>query len=221
MFKELKVSTEEEWLKLRSKVITATDMGIILGLNPYMSVQNMIDEKKSPTKLDNSYIFLGNILEPAVVAVTNKILNTDFKLYEDALGKTFFINEDETIGATPDAYNQNSILECKSTQPINLLKWYNWPPSYYLMQLYTQLICVNKNEGLLSILSTNLTQRSKALNMPVIVFSLKRDTNVDTIVFNEVKRFCEATVANKKFRVNRKQSKILELMLRVNTTKIY
>jgi len=222
MFKELKVNTEEKWLKLRSKVITATDMGIILGLNPYTSVKEMLIEKKNSKSISHiSYIVIGNMLEPDVVKATNIILGTDFKLYEDDKGKTFFINEDETLGATPDAYNQDTILECKSSNPINVLKWNNWPPANYLIQLYTQLICTDNSYGLLSILSTNLTQYSKELNLPLIVFSLKRNKNIDDIIFSEIKRFWDTISSNKKFRVNRKQTHQLETMLRVNTTKIH
>jgi len=221
MFKELKVNTEQEWLQLRSNVITATDMGVILGLNPYVSVAKMLEEKINTESLNNSYVFIGNILESVVVKATNKALNKDFKLFEDEQGKTFFIDEDLKLGATPDAHDDQYILECKSTKPINYLKWTNWPPAYYLIQLYTQLICTNKERGLLAILSTNLSQHSSELELPLIIFLLQRTTKLDDMIFTELKRFLESIHTNKQFKVNRKQTQELELRLRFNTNKIY
>jgi putative phage-type endonuclease len=221
MFKELKVNTEQEWLQLRSNVITATDMGIILGLNPYVSVAKMLEEKKTPMPLNNSYVFIGNILESVVVKATNKVLNKGFKLFEDEQGKNFFINEELKLGATPDAYDSTHILECKSTKPINYLKWHNWPPVHYLIQLYTQLICTGKEQGYLAILSTNLSQHSPELKLPIIVFLLQRTNKLDDIVLNELKRFWETIQSNKLFKVNRKQVQELELRLRFTTNKIY
>lgn len=221
MFKELKVNTEQEWLGLRSSVITATDMGIILGLNPYGSIAKMLEEKTSPVPLNNSYVFIGNILEPVVVKATNKVLNKNFKLFEDGVGKSFFINQDLKLGATPDAYDSSHILECKSTRPVNYLNWTNWPPAYYLIQLYTQLICTNKEQGFLAILSTNLSQTSSKLDLPIIIFLINRTKELDERLFTELKRFWDTTSVNKQFKVNRKQTQELELRLRFSTQKIY
>jgi predicted phage-related endonuclease len=218
-FKEIKVNTEQEWLRLRSNVITATEMGIILGLNSYSSITKMLEEKNNPVPLDNYNIFMGNALESTVVKVANRALNKGFKLFEDSLGKTFFIDEELKLGATPDAYDEHYILECKTTSAVNFLKWFNWPPAYYLMQLYTQLICTNKDKGFLAILSKNLDQ--KYSDLPILIFLIQRTTKIDDMVFTELKRFWEAARSNKQFKVNRKRTQELEFRLRFSSKKIH
>lgn len=219
MFEELRPKNEEEWLKLRITTITATDIGVLLGLNPWKSVKELIEGKKSYTPIDNSYIWLGQTLEPVVVEATNKVLGTNFKLYEDER-RTFFRCPEIQLGATPDAYEGDILLEAKTTKPGNALRWAYWPPAYYVSQLYCQLICTGKQEGYLSILGTDLTQMSPELILPISVFSLTRSEKLDILFIEETKRFWKTQEAGKCFRVRRKDLQLLELELRLRLEKI-
>lgn len=219
-FVELEPASEEEWLELRTKVLTATDMGTILGLNKWKSVAQLNEGKKNVEFFENSYTWLGQVLEPVVVQAVNKALGSDFKLYEDT-SRSFFADLTIGLGATPDAYQGDVLLECKSTKPGNALRWNGWPPAYYLSQLYIQMICTDKQLGYLGVLSTNLTQQSEVLNLPLTIHKLKRDPKLDSIVFFEVARYWEACKINKLYRVNRKQVPYVEGLLRINSKKIY
>lgn len=221
MFEEITVWEESEWLNLRSTVLTASDIAVIMGLNGYRSVADMMGDKAEPKSFSNAYTWMGIALEPVVVLATNKVLDRNFKLYEDLKGKSFFIDKQLRLGATPDAYDDIQLLECKSTKPFNFLRYSGWAPIYYLSQLYTQLICTNKESGLLAILSTNLSQSSENLNIPIHIFELKRDIRIDDMILQEVKRFWETIGRSKIYRVNRKQVMELELMLRIKSKRIY
>jgi len=220
MFKEVRPKDDAEWLEMRAGLITATDIGVLLGLNKWKSVAELIEGKENFKPFENSYTWLGQVLEPVVVEATNKVLSTDFALFEDG-SRSFFMNEEVRLGATPDAGTKTTLLECKSTKPGNYLRWAEWPPAYYLSQLYTQLMCTNRKTGYLAILSTNLTQRDENLNIPIHIHKIKRTKELDQIFLDTVKDFWEAYDKGKVYRVNRKRAPNIELMLRFQTEKIY
>lgn len=220
-FKELHPESEEAWLELRTKVLTASDIGVLFGFNKWKSVSALIKSKQEFEPFENAYTWLGLVLEPVVVEVVNKVLDTDFKLFENG-SRSFFVDMDIRLGATPDAGDEGAILlECKTTKPHNALKWAEWPPAYYLTQLYTQMIATGRQTGYLGVMSTNLTQKTPKLNLPITIHELKRSPEFDAILLNIVKEFWIASDNDKVYRVNRKVQHILELQLRFLTRKIH
>lgn len=219
-FQEVSPADDAEWLDMRRKVITATESGVLLGLNKWQSVAEVVERKANPVPLDNAYIWLGQVLEPVVVAATNKALGASFQLFDDGR-RRFFMDEEIGLGATPDATDGDLLLECKTTKPHNFMRWYSWPPAYYLCQLYTQMMCTGKREGRLAILSTDLTQTSEVLKLPLVVFSLRRSDQFDSLLLNTVAAFWEARKAGKMYRVNRKNAGQVELQLRFLSSQIY
>ena len=219
-FKEYNPESEKDWLELRSKVLTATEVGTILGLNPWKSVKQLIEGKKHKVPIDNSYIWLGQKLEPVVVDATNKLLGTEYKLYED-VSRSFFADTELGLGATPDAWDGKTLLECKTTKPGNYLRWHEWPPAYYLAQLYTQLICTDFQEGYLAILGADMTQLNEVLTLQLHVHKLERSEEMDKMFLDTIKDFWAAEKEGKVYRVNRKRAPILEIQLRLLTRRVY
>lgn len=215
-FKEIKPEDDDAWLALRRNVLTATDVGVILGMNKYKSVAQLIEGKENFEYFENSYTWLGQVLEPVVVECTNKVMGTNFKLFDEG-SRSFFVDEELRLGATPDAGEGDTLLECKSTKPHNYLRWSGWPPAYYLSQLYTQMICTGRNTGYLAIMSTDLSQKSEVLNLPISINKLLRNEKIDAILLKEVARFWECQDAGKQYRVDRKQSIVLETLFRCST----
>lgn len=218
-FKEINPKDDEEWHALRVRVLTATDMGVILGLNKWKSVRELIESKHNFIPFENAYTWLGQVLEPVVVESVNKVLGSNFKLFDDG-SRSFFVDEEIGLGATPDAYSKDALLECKSTKPHNALRWAELPPPYYLMQLYVQMLCTGYRVGYLAILSTNLTQSTETLNLPLNIFKIERTEYLDNVILNEVKRFWKAQSEGKLFRVDRKQSTVVELKLYILLNKL-
>lgn len=215
-FIEMRPETEAEWHELRKRVITATESGILLGLNPWKSVSQMTEDKREYEPFENAYTVIGQLLEPVVVAAVNRILETPYRLFEDE-ARSFFVDEEIGLGATPDAGYNGTLLECKTTKPHNYLKWAAWPPAYYLMQLYTQMVCTGRSHGLLAIMSTNLAQKTPELKLPIHIHEIRRDKWIDEVLIREVKRYWECRKAGKLYRVDRKQTLQLELKLRFLT----
>jgi predicted phage-related endonuclease len=219
-FKLVEPKDDEAWLELRRKVLTASDIGVILGLNKWKSIAELLDAKENPKFFENSYTWLGQTLEPVVVTATNKALNSSYYLFEDDT-RSFFLDETIGLGATPDATDGETLLECKSTKPGNFLRWAEWPPAYYISQLYTQLICTGKSKGYLAIMSTNMSQKSEELKLPLHVFELLRTEELDAILLSEVKRFWDTQNSGKTYRVSRKNAPGIELKFRFATRKVY
>ena len=219
-FIELKPSTDEEWLELRTKVVTATEAGVLLGLNKWKSVRDIIEGKKNITPFENSYTWLGQELEPVVVSAVNKVLKKNFKLFENG-SRSFFVDEEKGLGATPDAGDEFTLLECKSTKPRNSIRWSNHPPAYYLCQLYVQLLCTGREVGYLGILSTDLTQYSEELNLGLHIHELRRSPELDAIIIETVKEFWKHEKIGKVYRVKRQRAPKIEMLFRMQTRKVY
>lgn len=233
-FKKLKISSEEEWLRYRQKVLTASDVPCLFGYNRFKSAMKMWEDKQTPpTPIDNVYVRLGQWLEPLVVDQVNKKLNKDFVLCSNG-HREFYISEEIGLGATPDAASSSALLECKTTKPANWLYWENHPPLNYLVQLYVQLLSTNKPGGYLAVLTStevgrwqqildstvsdnfSINQPFPEFNSKIFVYSLTKEEKLTTLILGEVKRFWETVKNDKAFRVNKKQAKLLELLFRFN-----
>ena len=205
--------SEKEWLDLRLKVVTATEGASISGLNRWSSAMQMWKNKIENSFTGNAYTRIGQLLEPAVVEVTNEILNTNFALYEDIYkGKVFFNDTEVGVGATPDAVDGEVLLECKTTKPFSFLRYRECPPEQYVMQVLIQMYCTGIREGYLSILSTDLTQHTPELNWPIAIYKIERSDKLISLYLIELRRFWQCIKDGKMFRVNstyKKQAKLL------------
>lgn len=219
-YKKVIISSEQEWLDLRQKVVTASDMASILGFNKWKSANKMWEAKQEPpVPLDNAYITIGRWLEPVVILATNAALKTDFKLAPDDL-KEFYISEEKGLGATPDGYSEDALVECKTTQPKNWILWESHPPLNYITQLYVQMLCTGKEVGYLSCLSTDLVQTSPELDIDLFIYKIVTCDKITNIFYSELERFYRTVQEGKKFRVDRKMSSMLELLIRFNIERV-
>ncbi len=210
--------TEAEWLAKRKRCVTATEVGSILGVNRWCTANQMWKEKANSTFNGNAYTIIGQWLEPVVVEATNMKLGTDFKLYE---GRQFFTNDELKLGATPDAHWEEVLLECKTTKPANYLRYQAKAPEYYIAQLATQMMLVpDIDYGYLSIMSTNLTQYSQELNLPLVIYKVERDELLERIIKEEVERFWTCVDKGQQFRSKKIVKDKVKLLCRLNAIKI-
>lgn len=200
------VKTEAEWLELRKQFVTASGAAVLVGADPYSSPAKL----RTPEPFfGNAYTFVGQMLEPVVVNITNQMLGTHFELFENKEGHKEFYTEG-FLGATPDAHEDRKILlECKTTRPQTYIKYGAVPPEKYLIQLIVQLMCTGLEEGYLAILSTNLTQASANLVWPIAIFKVLPDERICAILKEEAERFHKNTT----FRVNSKVKQKMKLLL--------
>lgn len=209
------LKTEEEWLAIRGKYITASEAAILLGHNPFSSPSKI----KNDTFKGNANTKLGQLLEPTVVMLTNWSLGTKFKLFETDEGKVFYTNGN--LGATPDAYDDISLLECKTTKPERYIDYSQNPPLNYIIQLQVQMHCSEMKEGYLAILGThftNLTEMSLENPVwPIVIYKVLYNPEICAIIEQEVERF----IKSDKYRVNSAVKRKTGVLLHMTTTKIW
>jgi putative phage-type endonuclease len=195
------VKTEEEWHSLRQKHITASEAAVLVGLNPYSSPGKL--KNKDNTFIGNANTIIGQVLEPVVVDITNRVLKTSFQLFEEVKDEKVFFTKGP-LGATPDAKDDTMLLECKTTRPDLLIKYSEAPPTTYLVQLQVQLWCTNIKTGYLAILGTDLSQPGHKLKpeFPLVIFEVQRDDTLCTLIEQEANRFFEAREKEENFRVS-------------------
>ncbi|SRR5690349_12283272 len=211
----------EEWLALRTKVITATESATILGLDQWSSVADLTREKSNPTFEGNGYTWVGSNLEPVVVEATNKFLYKGFKLFDTEAGKTMYVDLEGGIGATPDATDGKDLLECKTTGLRNWYKWNEYPPLKYLCQLQVQLYCYGGKVGYLSIMCTDLQQYSNVLTLKLVTFKVLRSAAFEKILKEQVARYWKSRQEDKSFRVDRRVSEVAKLLLAQSYTRVF
>lgn len=200
------VKTESDWLKLRKKYVTASEASVLVGADPYSSPSKI----RTPSVFTgNAFTKVGQMLEPIVVKVVNQVLGTTFELYETSEGHKEFYTEG-FLGATPDAHmDRKVLLECKTTRPQTYIKYSAVPPSKYLIQTQTQMVCTGIEENYLAIMSTDLTQQSLELIWPITIYKVWKDDRICDILKSEAEKF----KLNKTFRVNSKIKQKVKLLL--------
>ena len=123
----------QEWLDLREKMITASDVASAIGENRYESVDSFIKKKVLRTKwAGNAATAHGTALEPMVRDLYDE--RTGRKSHEIGLVQH---REYPWLGASPDGVTEDGILieiKCPLTRKIE-----KKVPSYYLPQVQLQL----------------------------------------------------------------------------------
>ena len=97
----------EEWYNVRKKIITATDVAIILECNPYMKKSELLYNKINDiTTVENNIIKWGEEYEDIIAEFYSKIK----KVKVDKIGLIIH-NDYKWLGASPDGIiNNNKLL---------------------------------------------------------------------------------------------------------------
>lgn len=200
------VKNESEWHALRKQYVTASEAAVLVGADPYSSPAKL----RNPQPFSgNAYTKVGQMLEPIVVNVVNDILNSKYELFENQRGHKEFYTSGH-LGATPDAHEyRRRLLECKTAKPSAYVKYMGAPPNKYLIQLQTQMECVGVAEGLLAIMSTNLSQTSFTLEWPISIYSVLKCPEICGILKEQAAKFKQ----NETFRVDSKIKQKVQLLL--------
>lgn len=103
----------DTWLERRRRVIGASEIGAVIGVNPYMSKAAVwLSKVKGIDAEENERMRAGRLMEPTIL-----------KAFTVATGKAVVPNavlytvEGRPIGATPDAFvdGEPAIVQCKNT----------------------------------------------------------------------------------------------------------
>jgi len=95
----------EEWYKQRSKMITASDCGVILGYNYFKNMNELLSSKLNDIKIDNIYMRHGNHYEPIAVEIFQK------KMKETVFEIGLLVHKKyKYLGASPDGITSKHFL---------------------------------------------------------------------------------------------------------------
>jgi len=203
-----KEQDEQAWLDFRENGIGGSEIGTIMGVNPWKSAIELFYQKSGAfqSKVDyNTPMFMGNILEPIVADLFefwddggNLIHNyvsglRQRKLYEvdgyvlNSDYPNMFFSPDRLIADKPVKRMSNlihknieGIVEIKTISNWSAKQWEGgMPPSYYL-QLQTYLMGLDVEEGYLVSLKDG---------RDLDVLYIERNREVGDMIFNEVQEF--------------------------------
>lgn len=192
----------------RLRNITATEMATLLGLNPYDSPAKLIDRKKNPVDISNNHTRRGKLKEPSVLEAF--LLDGGIET-ERHLGGTL-VHPVHRIAATPDAFikGRNEVVECKTTLSSSFKKWYKAIPTYYHVQVITQMMVTESEVGYIGALEEGDPTYCEYLFAAWKVSTVPR---MYEIIAEEVDRFWTMWDTDTLFRVSsHKKKEMLSLM---------
>lgn len=146
----LRPATHEAWLELRKGGIGSSEVGSILGVNPYETPYQCWLRKtgQTPPKEENMAMLLGHLMEDAVAQLYAKV--TDNTVDETTAGdwcarsdfREYTTASPDRICVTPDG--GKVLLECKTTQ-LDVSED-DYPKSWFCQVQYL-LACTEMDEG--------------------------------------------------------------------------
>lgn len=127
----------EEWLRLRKTKITATDVAVILGLNPYKSSQQLYHEKRSESieNKRNAAMQRGIDLEP--IARELYEITVGVKVYPKVIIKDWAM---ASLDGMSEDGKKIVEIKCPGEKDHNLAKSGKIPEIYY-PQCQFQMYC--------------------------------------------------------------------------------
>lgn len=152
-------SDREAWLAARNALITASDVGAIMGHNEYRSRAEVINEKMGLGEAfaGNERTELGLALEPWIAEQATKRYGWPLVAH----GSLIFDPECPDLGATPD-YTMSTPwgdatvqIKASTVREYETVKKYGGqPPLNYQLQVQAELACLGYQHGVLLVFHT-------------------------------------------------------------------
>ena len=143
------IMTDKEWLDKKSHSIGGSEISAILGLNPYQTAIDVYLNKTEGKQIDNKIIMrAGTVLEPLVADLFQE--ETGYKVIQPT--KRLYEHPDYNflVGSPDRFYNENDILECKTTS-VN----YDGIPDFWQLQNIWYMGIVGSQYGAVAFLKNN------------------------------------------------------------------
>jgi hypothetical protein len=181
-----------EWLKFRTGYLSATEIGSLVGVNSYMTANQLKKQKENPNgePLDNKHIRDGLISEAAVFSALKLLGWSLGKLAPDGFSLVF-TDEEHKLSSTPDNFRwdgQPAVVEVKKTTKDNFVK--NWmgstPPLRYLAQVQAQMHTTGMRKGFLCCIALED-------NIPLSVYEIQYSEAFMELVIEAAVRFRDPT----------------------------
>lgn len=193
MIERIDIKNRGQWLALRQKDITASEIAVLFGLHPYRTLLQTYMSKTprgDGDEGDNPSMRRGRILEPGAAVAVEEI-NPDWRLEK---AKYYIRDPDARIGATPDYTIHGDprgpgILECKSAAPeIFETQWASGAPQYCVLQCLTQMMLLDAAFGVVACLVDN---RAK----DIFTYDVPRHPKAEALIRQKAAQFWNTITA--------------------------
>jgi putative phage-type endonuclease len=181
------ITSRSEWLSLRRRDVTASDIAALFGLSPWKSALQVWAEKTgyANDKIETALMRRGRWLEPAVLEALRE------SYPHDRVEKlsVYLRDPDLRLGATPDAMMNRRLVEAKVVSRPVFDAWNGDPPMAYQLQALTGAMLTSADNAIIACLV--IDTYSAALE----TFHVERNKEAENRIRDGVKRFWENTAA--------------------------
>ena len=139
-----------EWLARRRNHITASRVGALFGLHPFLTLDGLVAELRGESgEVPNSSMRDGHILEAGFPYA----VKADGKPWDLVKADTYHWLPEHRLGATPDfLIGDDGLLQAKTTSVQQWEKWRGTVPTAYTLQTLTEMLVCGRAWGVLAIM---------------------------------------------------------------------
>ncbi len=179
------VHSRADWLALRKRDVTASEIGALFGCHPYRSALQVFADKTGNgiDRGENSAMRAGRILEPAVVEAVREE-KSDWVIEK---ANRYWRHVDARLGATPDYFVSGQpdlgVLECKTANPSVFERdWSAGVPLCWTLQCLVQMMLTGCQWGAVAVLV-------KSHELPVYIYDIPRHPAAEAKIVEKVREF--------------------------------
>lgn len=180
------INSRADWLTLRHRDVTASDIGALFGCHPYRSALQVFADKtgNGADRGDNSAMRRGRILEPGVAAAVAEE-RPEWKIEK---ASEYLRDPVIRLGATPDWYvtdpqRGRGVLETKTAEPSVFERdWRDGVPLAWTLQCLTQMMLAGTAWGAVAVLVTSR-------DYPVFIYEVPRHAGAEAKIIAKTKAF--------------------------------
>jgi len=203
MKKHIFTAQSQEWLEFRKQNITGTEVSCLFKGLGFKSAAAIMKEKLDPpAPIDNRYMKIGRILEPAVLNAFK--INLGIDAAPPSIGDTVMVLEHKTLplSCTLDGLTSGgAVVEAKTTggatlekAKANLNKWVSHVPYNYALQVQTQMLLSETDLGYIGVLGYYYP-------VPFIAYEVRANKFVQSCILRAVDLFWDAMHNDKLFSI--------------------
>jgi predicted phage-related endonuclease len=190
-------ATREQWLALRKNDITASVLGALWGIHPYMTPLQLAAEKlglvERPDNSDNQAMARGRMLEGAVAQLTRED-KPDWTINK---AQVYLRDPEIRLGATPDFFytsaepsgSYNGVLQTKTASTKSFeTYWPDRPPLWIVLQTTCEMMLADVDRGAIAVFVVDAYQPQ------FHIYEINRDSELEQEIKDKVRLYwCDIT----------------------------
>jgi len=160
MIRTMAITNREDWLRMRAANIGASEIGALMGVDPYKSRYALWMDKagRADPVSDNPVLRAGRWMEAAAIEAVRET-HPEWNILR---ASTYYWDDTLRIGATPDAFavrgGATGVVQCKKVAASHFQKWIEedgtiTPPLHYQLQVIAEVMMTGAEWGCLAVLA--------------------------------------------------------------------